>query len=124
MVINDAGIELVSTTVYISPYFIIETAEDIFVHISAPISLICEAKSFPCPKYQWFKLMSENFEKLEGENTTTFEILSVDFSDSGTYQCDVTTDLINMTITKFFILTSKFKCYMYKYIKFKKIDTC
>ena len=67
--------------------------------------------------------MSENFKKLEGKNTTTFEILSVDFSDSGTYRCDVTTDLINMTITKFFILTSKFKCYMYKYIKFKKIDT-
>lgn len=109
MVINDAGVEFISTTVYINPYFTVKTAENIFAQISTPISLICEAKSFPCPKYQWFKLMSDNFEKLEEENTSTLVFPSVDFSDFGTYQCDVTTDLTDVTITKFFLLISKFK---------------
>ena len=96
VVINDAGVEFVSTTVYINPYFTVKTAENIFAQISTSIRFK-------------FKLMSDNFEKLEEENTSTLMFPSVDFSDFGTYQCDVTTDLTDVTITKFFLLTSKFK---------------
>ena len=100
LVINNAGFGVASTIVYIRPYFIIEPTENVFAQVSTSVNLNCVAESFPEPsKYEWFKLMSGSFVKLEGENTTTLMFPSVDFSDFGTYRCEATTDILSVTIT-------------------------
>ena len=100
LVINNAGFGVANTIVYIRPYFIIEPTENVFAQVSTSVNLNCVAESFPEPsKYEWFKLMSGSFVKLEGENTTTLMFASVDFSDFGTYRCEATTDILNVTIT-------------------------
>ena len=55
IVINEAGIELNSTTLYIRPVITIQP-QDVLNNANMSISLNCLANSFPAPYYRWRKL--------------------------------------------------------------------
>ena len=100
VVINEAGYDTASVTLYVSPEIILDPV-DLFVEYGDSVNLTCEADSHPSPMYQWEKMnrMTAMFEAIEGENTTTLLFPSIEYEDYGRYRCVVTTPTIEETAT-------------------------
>jgi len=95
LVSNDAGVEAVSTTVYISIRFITQP-NDTLASVRESIVLFCEAESFPDPTYDWFKF-SSNIAQLVVRNSSQLSFNSVQFGDEGQYFC-LATSRSNFTL--------------------------
>ena len=107
IVINEAGVELNSTLLYVRPVITIQP-QDVFTDANVSISLNCLADSFPAPYYQWRKLSMTGMpdEDVAGGNESTLIFSSIDYEDYGVYYCVATADGIqevatsdNVTIT-------------------------
>ena len=98
--INDAGSDNASVTLYVSPE-IIEDPDNVYVQDGDTVTLTCEADSFPSPYYQWeiMNVSTGEFEPIDGETNTTLVFDYIDYDDYGTYRCEVTTPIINETVT-------------------------
>ena len=87
VVVNDAGIGIGSSYIYVRPY-ITEHPMDVEVHYFDQVKLSCEAEAFPEPSLQWQKLgMDNKFEDLMGETNTTLVYENALLSNSGIYHC-------------------------------------
>ncbi len=96
VVSNSAGNDTASTPVFISPYFITEP-QDVFIASGSPLSVVCEAESFPAPMYQWAR--SDELairDQITGINSTTLGFDPLQFGDEGTYICTVTSQGITI----------------------------
>ena len=100
VVINEAGYDTASVTLYVSPEIILDPV-DLFVEYGDSVNLTCEADSHPSPTYQWEKMnrTTAMFEAIEGEDTTTLMFPSIEYEDYGRYHCVVTTPTIEETAT-------------------------
>ena len=68
------------------------------------VTLTCTADSFPAPTYQWefFNTTLERFMPIPAEVSGTNPVLAigeVEYQGFGTFRCNVTTEIINETIT-------------------------
>ena len=96
VVVNDAGIGIGSSYIYVRPY-ITEHPMDVEVHYFDKVKLSCDAEAFPEPSLQWQKLgMDNKFEDLMGETNTTLVYENALLSNSGTYQCVATNTIDRM----------------------------
>ena len=83
VVINEAGYGISTSTLYITPAFVVQP-EDIKTDNGSNVSFNCEAQSFPFPSYQWERLTSTI---LDGETDPTLEFRPAVFDDFGDYRC-------------------------------------
>ena len=99
VVINDAGFEVVSTIVYIRPYFIEENVKNVYTETMVPVTLTCGAESFPDSTFQWEKMNSSGyFQEISGETNSTLVFSSVGYNDFGNYQCVARTSVLDITL--------------------------
>ena len=87
-VFNDAGYDIVSSTLFIVPEFVVHP-QNVALQQLQILRLTCEVEAFPSPSIQWEKMnrVTEIFEPILGENSTVFMINSVNVSDFGMYHC-------------------------------------
>ena len=111
VVFNDAGFDIASVTLYISPEILLEPM-NVYTDDNELVMLTCEADSFPPPEYQW-QMMEAQFDDLVGEINSTLVFDPVDFSDFGTYRCVVTTPIINETVMSAGAIITGKLLYMY-----------
>ena len=92
---NEAGYDIVSSTLFVVPEFIVQP-QNMELQQLQTLRLTCEAEAFPSPSIQWEKMNRETeiFEAIVGETSTVFMINSVTFNDFGMYRC-VATNVIN-----------------------------
>ena len=92
---NEAGYDIVSSTLFVVPEFIVQP-QNMELQQLQTLRLTCEAEAFPSPSIQWEKMnrVTGMFEAIVGENRNVFMINSVNFSDFGMYHC-VATNVIN-----------------------------
>ena len=90
VVINKAGIDANTTTLYVRPE-IIQQPETVFTEANVSVSLTCLADSYPRPQYSWQKLnmMNGQFEFIMNANESTLSFPSVNYEDYGVYRCVV-----------------------------------
>ena len=95
IVINEAGYDTSSVTLYVSPEILLDPI-DLFVEYGDSVNLTCEADSHPSPMYQWEKMnrTTMTFEELEGETDSTLIFSSIEYEDYGRYRCVVITPII------------------------------
>ena len=88
VVINEAGIDANTTTLYVQPD-IIQQPETVFTEANVSVSLTCLADSYPRPQYRWQKLnmMNDQFEFVMNANESTLSFPSVNYEDYGVYRC-------------------------------------
>ena len=100
VVINEAGLGRNDTTLYVRPV-ITQQPMNIETRANLTVALTCIADSFPAPEYQWEMMnrTSGEFEPIDGETDTTLVFDYIDYDDYGTYRCNVTTSIINITVT-------------------------
>ena len=107
IVINEAGVELNSTTLYVRPVITIQPQE-VLTNANVSVSLSCLADSFPTPYYRWRKLSMTGMpdEDVAGGNESTLIFSSINYEDYGVYYCVAAADGIqevatsnNVTIT-------------------------
>ena len=98
MVLNDAGFEVVQTTVYVRPV-IVEQPQEIRTTNSTNVTLTCRAESFPYPRYQWqkYNTTAQSYQAIS-EETGVDLMFTAQYSDFGDYRCMVTTPTINVVI--------------------------
>ena len=98
--INEAGFDNATVTLYVLPE-ILQDPENVYVQDGDTVTLTCIADSFPFPYYQWeiMNVLSGEFEPIDEETDTTLVFDYIDYDDYGTYRCEVTTSIINETIT-------------------------
>ena len=90
VVINEAGIDANTTTLYVRPE-IIQQPETVYTEANVSVSLTCLADSHPRPQYRWQKLnmMNGQFEFIMNANEFTLSFPSVNYEDYGVYRCVV-----------------------------------
>ena len=95
IVINDAGTEFDSGTLYVHPT-IVQDPVDTLAEAGTTISLTCLAESFPFPTYQWQMMDRDSglYENLAGETESILTLSPVQFNDYGRYRC-VATNVID-----------------------------
>ena len=88
VVINEAGIDANTTTLYVRPE-IIQQPEPVFTKANVSVSLTCLADSYPRPQYHWQKLniMNHRFEFVMNANKSTLSFPLVNYEDYGVYRC-------------------------------------
>ena len=96
VVLNDAGFDVVRSTLYVRP-LIVEHPMDHLVMNGSNITLSCHAESFPYPRYQWqkYNTTAQMFEDIMGANEPDYTIGAVSYSDYGDYRCRVTAPVID-----------------------------
>ena len=94
--VNDAGVGLSTSTLYVLPEFL-EEPQDIKTDDGDVVYFTCLAESFPFPAYQWERLVNGQFEIVSGENGTVLLFDPVSYTDAGVYRC-VVTNTINNTL--------------------------
>ena len=94
--VNDAGIGLSTSTLYVIPEFLQEPQE-IKIEVGVDESFTCEAESFPFPVYQWERLVNGEIEVVSGEDGTVLLFTPATYADAGVYRC-VVTNTINNTL--------------------------
>ena len=88
VVSNQAGNDSACTSVFISPYFIVQP-ESTGGSNGSIVMLMCEAEAFPAPTYQWI----HEGEMIRSDLRNGSEVLTFDplqFGDEGFYICNVT----------------------------------
>ena len=100
LVINEAGVGREETTLYVRPV-ITQQPMDVNAENGDRVELTCMGDSFPAPQYQWEMMnrMTEMFEVLDDETSTSLVISSIVFEQYGTYRCRVTTPTIDVDVT-------------------------
>ena len=95
IVVNDAGFDHDSGTLYVLPT-IVQDPVDTFTRDGETISLTCLAESFPYPTYQWQMMNRDSgvYEDIPGETEAVLTLFSVQFNDYGRYRC-VATNIID-----------------------------
>ena len=90
IVINKAGVDANTTTLYVRPE-IIQQPETVFTEANVSVSLTFLADSHPRPQYHWQKLnvMNGQFEFIMNANKSTLSFPSVNYEDYGVYRCVV-----------------------------------
>ena len=98
VVLNDAGFEVVQTTVYVRPV-IVEQPQEIRTTNSTNVTLTCRAESFPYPRYQWqkYNTTAQSYQAVP-EETGVDLMFTAQYNDFGDYRCMVTTPTINVVI--------------------------
>lgn len=87
-VINTAGSENVSATLYVRPYIVLSPEAEIRTIVNSSVNFTCIAEGFPQPEITWFKLnMSERIMPVGIGNVLEFN--PVEFGDEGFYECFV-----------------------------------
>ena len=95
IVINDAGADFDSVTLYVHPA-IVQDPVDTLTQNGSLVNLTCLAESFPYPTYQW-QMMNRTtgiYDHIWGATEATFTLSPVSFSDYGRYRC-VATNVID-----------------------------
>ncbi len=88
VVINEAGYDISTSTLYITPAFVVEP-EDIRTTNGSIVAFNCEAEAFPYPTYRWEKSALV----LTGEIEQVLEFDPVLFNDFGNYSCIASIDI-------------------------------
>ena len=102
--INEAGTGSSSTSnLYVHPTITTQPMNQ-YVRRGDNVTLTCIADSFPAPAYQWefFNTTLGRFIPLPADVRDTNSVLAigdVQYQDFGTFRCNVTTQIINETIT-------------------------
>lgn len=91
VVVNQAGYDDDTTTLNVRPN-ILENPVSQRVDPGVNITLSCRAESFPPPEYRWERLTadSDTFVTVNGSNSSTLELSTVEHSDNGIYRCIAT----------------------------------
>ena len=99
-VVNAAGVESNTTTLYVIPV-ITEDPREIFIDVNANVSLSCRADSFPAPNYKWEMMnrTSRDFEPLDDETSYVITLESISYNQYGMYRCVATADGIEENAT-------------------------
>ena len=94
LVLNVAGADLSIGTLFVNPLITI-SPQDIDTDAGKYVSLTCLADSFQLPEYQWqfMNRTTQQFESIEGENSTELTFLSIDYDQYGMYRCFVTAEV-------------------------------
>uniref|UniRef100_A0A1X7SUG8 Ig-like domain-containing protein n=1 Tax=Amphimedon queenslandica TaxID=400682 RepID=A0A1X7SUG8_AMPQE len=98
-VVNAAGVESNTTTLYVIPV-ITEDPREVFTDVNETVTLSCSADSFPAPNYQWEMMnrTSGYFEPLTGQ--TSYQLtLHIEYDLYGMYRCVATADGIKENAT-------------------------
>uniref|UniRef100_A0A1X7UG07 serine--tRNA ligase n=1 Tax=Amphimedon queenslandica TaxID=400682 RepID=A0A1X7UG07_AMPQE len=98
VVINEAGLGTVETTLYVAPVIMLHP-EDRLVTQGEYFILSCLADAFPLPTYQWERMnrTSGYFEEITGETSSDLRFNNVDFDEFGMYRCVASSEGINDT---------------------------
>ena len=87
VVVNQAGYDEATITLNVRPN-IIKNPESQRVAPGVNVTLSCRAESFPSPDYRWEKLnTTDMFMTVDGSNSSTLVLSSVDHGDNGVYRC-------------------------------------
>ena len=95
-VFNTAGADLEIGELFVNPVVTIPP-RSVLTNASERVRLTCFGDSFDPPQYQW-EFMNRNtqqFEPIEGENSTELVFDSIDFDEYGMYQCVVSAIVID-----------------------------
>ena len=96
MVSNAGGVSSASTSVFISPYFIVEP-QDVGGASGTMVTLTCMAEAFPAPTYQWSRVgMATISSTATGESSETLVFNSLAVGDEGDYICNATSNGISV----------------------------
>ena len=104
VVVNEAGAGSSSTAnLYVRPTITTQPINQ-YVRQGDNVTLTCIADSFPAPAYQWefFNTTLERFIPIPAEVSGANPVLAigeVEYQGFGTFRCNVTTEIINETIT-------------------------
>ena len=99
IVINEAGFDNDTVTLYIFPNITIQPVNQ-YVQPGDTVSLYCEADSFPPPTYQWERRNETgNFVAIPGETNNNLTIVNIQHGAFGDYRCVATTAIIDETAT-------------------------
>ena len=90
---NNAGTETVTKSVFFLPRINEQPVENVITDANQPVVLSISFSGFPFPSAQWQKSDMGNFENLPGQNQTTLEFSSIDYSDAGVYRCVISTTI-------------------------------
>ena len=88
VVVNHAGQDSASVTLYVRP-LIVDQPQEQFTRQGDSVTLLCRADSFPSPLYQWekYNTASESYCQLPGETNRTLVFSSVEFDNLGDHRC-------------------------------------
>ena len=87
VVINEAGVDANTSTLYVQP-MITEQPKTVFAVANISVSLTCLADSYPHPQYNWQKLnKNDQFEYVMNASESTLSFSSVNYEDYGVYRC-------------------------------------
>ena len=99
IVINDAGFDNDTVTLYIFPNITRQPVNQ-YVQPGDTVSLYCKADSFPPPTYQWERRnKTGNFVVISGETNTNLTIVNIQYELFGDYRCVATAPIIDKTAT-------------------------
>ena len=117
IVINEAGLDNATVTLYISPE-IVQDPVDQFVQDGDTVTLTCIGDSFPPPTYQWERrnMSTDSFEPIPEETNSDLVFVSIEHEDYGDYRCVVTTPTINeYVMSDIALITGNYANIMYYY---------
>ena len=106
---NTAGSELLSTDVFISPYFIEQLPAITRAAVGENVTLDCNAESYPSPTFHWEKNNDQgSYTTLTGETSRYLELTSVTVDVIGDYRCVVSTlgNTVTSNITTLYGMSS------------------
>ena len=100
VVINEAGIELSYSNLYILPEFIIQPQDILSDSGDTGVSFTCEAEAFPNPEYQWqFRNDNDPFTDISGAVASQYTFPQpISFMSAGDYQCVASITTVENTI--------------------------
>ena len=98
VVINEAGMSTVETTLYVAPAITLDP-EDRLVAQGDSFSLSCLADAFPSPTYQWERMnqTSRYFDEISSETDSDLSFYNVGFDEFGMHRCVASSEGINET---------------------------
>ena len=96
IVVNEAGTEATTATLYVHPTFTTQPMNQ-YVRPGDSVTLTCIADSFPAPNYQWqrMNMTTKQFQDLSGQTDTAYTIANIVHGDFSRYRCEVTAPTMN-----------------------------
>ena len=96
IVVNEAGTETTTVTLYVRPTFTTQPMNQ-YVRPGDSVTLTCIADSFPAPNYQWqrMNMTTKQFQDLSGQTDTTYTIANIVHRNFGRYHCQVSEHIMN-----------------------------
>ena len=102
-VLNDAGFEVDSTSLFVTPKITKQPVDNIAPKVGEPLSAFtCLAESHPDPPtYRWEKFENGNFEYLSNADSNVLNFNSISHDNNGIYRC-VASISVNGTVNETF----------------------